>query len=107
MLIVDKPLLSAAAVESTRSTLSGNVQTKRRLLKAMSDDITALEKRQKIFQSAMVSMNKDADTLSEQADAKNDMTLVMKSNAYRRSAKVKELASLAKEIAKLREDLQK
>ena len=77
--------------------------------KALSDDITSLEKRQKIVQSAMVSMNKDADTLSEQAEAKNDMTLVMKSNAYRRSAKVKglELASLAKEIAKLREDLQK
>ena len=43
--------------------------------KALSDDITALEKRQKIVQSAMVSMNKDADT--EQAKAKNDMTLVM------------------------------
>ena len=115
-LIVDKPLLSAAA--SGRRKYTEYLQRQRAdkakaakgvKRKALSDDITALEKRQKIVQSAMVSMNKDADTLSEQAEAKNDMTLVMKSNAYRRSAKVKglELASLAKEIAKLREDLQK
>ena len=56
----------------------------------------------------VVSMTKDADTLSEQAVAQNDMTLIMKSNAYRRSAKVKddELSLLAKEIAKLHEDMQ-
>ena len=30
---------------------------------------------------ALVSMTKDADTLSEQAEAQNDMTLIMKSNA--------------------------
>ena len=115
-LIVDKPLLSAAAsgrrkyteyLERQRADKAKAAKGVKR--KALSDDITALEKRQKIVQSAMVSMNKDADTLSEQAEAKNDMTLVMKSNAYRRSAKVKglELASLAKEIAKFREDLQK
>ena len=54
-------------------------------------------------------MTKYADTLSEQAEAQNDMTLVMKLNAYRRYASVKyeELASLATEIAKLCEDLQK
>ena len=53
-------------------------------------------------------MTKDADSLSEQAEAQNDMTLIMKSNAYRRSAKEKdeEHASLAKKIAKLCEDMQ-
>ena len=68
----------------------------------------ALEKRQKTVQCAMMSMTKDADSLSEQAEAQNDMTLIMKSNAYRRSAKEKdeEHASLAKKIAKLCEDMQ-
>ena len=42
--------------------------------KALSDEIMALEKRQKTVQCAMMSMNKDADTLSEQAKAQNDMT---------------------------------
>ena len=42
---------------------------------ALSDEITALEKRQKTVQCAMMSMTKDADTLSEQAKAQNDMTL--------------------------------
>ena len=79
--------------------------------KALSDEIMALEKRQKTVQCAMMSMTsmtKDADSLSEQAEAQNDMTLIMKSNAYCRSAKEKdeEHASLAKKIAKLCEDLQ-
>ena len=45
----------------------------------------------------------------EQVEAQNDMALIMRSNAYCRSAKVKdeELALLAKEIVKLREDLRK
>ena len=93
---------------------SGNVQTKRKrwnervIRKALSDEIMALEKRQKTVQCAMMSMTKDADSLSEQADAQNDMTLIIKSNAYRRSAKEKgeEHASLAKKIAKLCEDMQ-
>ena len=55
--------------------------------KALSVEITALEKRQKTVECAMMSMTKDADTLSEQADAQKCMT------------------SLAKKIAKLREDL--
>ena len=38
----------------------------------------------------MMSMTKDADTLSEQAEAQNDMTLIMKSNAYRQSERVKD-----------------
>ena len=44
----------------------------------------------------MISMTKDADTLSEQAEAQNDM----KSNAFRRSAKEKDVehALLAKKI---------
>ena len=94
-LIVDKPLLPAAAsgrrkyIERQRADKAKAAKGVKR--KALSDDITAMEKRQKIVQSAMVSMNKDADTLSEQAEAKNDMTLVMKSNVYRRSAKVKGL----------------
>ena len=57
----------------------------------------------------VVSMTKYANPVSEQAEPRNDMTLVVKSNAYRRrSAKVKdeELALLAMEIAKLCEDLQ-
>ena len=64
------------------------------------DEITALEKRQKTVQCAMVSITTNADTLSEQAEAQNDMTLIMKSNAFRRSAKEKdeEHASLAKKI---------
>ena len=68
----------------------------------------ALEKRQTTVQCAMLSMTKDADSLSEQAEAQHDMTLIMKSNAFRRSAKEKdeEHASLAKKIAKLCEDLQ-
>ena len=68
----------------------------------------ALEKRQKTVQCAMMSMTKDADSLSEQAEAQNDMTLIMKSNAYCRSAKEKdeEHASLAKKIAKLCEAVQ-
>ena len=68
----------------------------------------ALEKRQKTVQCAMKSMTKDADSLSEQADAQNDMALIMKSNAYRRSAKEKdeEHASLAKKIVKLCENMQ-
>ena len=76
--------------------------------KALSDEILALEKRQKTVQRAMMSLTKDADTMSELAEAQNDMTLIMKSNAYRRSAKEKdeEHASLAKNIAKLYEDLQ-
>ena len=84
------------------------MQTSHVKRKELSDDITALEKRQKTVQSAMMSMTKDADTLSEQAEAQNDMTLIMKWNAFRRSAKEKdeEHASLAKKIAKLREDLQ-
>lgn len=104
-LIVDKPLLSAASgrrkyteyLERQRADKVKAAKGVKR--KALSDDITALEKRQKIVQSAMVSMNKDANTLSEQAEAKNDMILVMKSNAYHRSAKVKGL--------ELRKDLQK
>ena len=73
--------------------------------KALSDEITALEKRQKTVQCAMMPMTKDTDTLSE---AQNDMTLIMTSNAFRRSAKEKdkEHASLAKKIVKLCEDLQ-
>ena len=76
--------------------------------KELSDEITALEKRQKTVQSALMSMTKDADTLSEQAEAQNDMTLIMKSNAFRRSAKEidEDRASLAKNIVKHREDLQ-
>ena len=68
----------------------------------------ALEKRQKTVQCAVMSMTKDTDSLSEQAEAPIDMTLIMKSNAYRRSAEEKdeEHASLAKKIAKLCEDLQ-
>ena len=68
----------------------------------------ALEKRQKTVQCAMMSMTKDADTLSEQAEAQNDMTLTMKSNAYCRSVKEKdeEHALLAKKISKLREEMQ-
>ncbi len=38
----------------------------------------------------VVSMTKNADTLSKQAEADNDMALVMKSNAYRLSLKVKD-----------------
>ena len=51
-----------------------------------------------------MSMTKDADTLSEQADAHNGMTLILKSNAFRRSAEEndEEHASLAKKIAKRR-----
>ena len=76
--------------------------------KALSDEIMALEKRQTIVQRAMISMTKDADSLSAQAEAQNDMTLIMKSNAFCRSAKEKDElhASLAKKIAKLCEDLQ-
>ena len=76
--------------------------------KALSDEIMALEKRQKTVQCAMMSMTKDADSLSKQAEAQNDMALIMKSNAFSRSAKEKdeEHASLAKKIAKLCEDLQ-
>ena len=76
--------------------------------KTLSDEISALEKRQKTVQCAMMSMTKDADTLSEQAEAQNDMTLIMKSNAFRWSAKEKdeEHASLTKKIVKLFEDLQ-
>ena len=76
--------------------------------KALSDEIMALEKRQKTVQCAMMSLTKDADTLSEQAEAQNDMALIMKSNAYRRSAKEEDEghASLAKKIAKLCEDMQ-
>ena len=68
----------------------------------------ALEKRQKTVQCAMMSMTKDADSLSEQAEAQNDMTLIMKSNAFRWSVKEndEEHASLGKKIAKLCEDLQ-
>ena len=68
----------------------------------------AFEKRQKTVQCFMMSMTKDADTLLEQVEAQNDMTLIVKSNAYRRSAKEKdeEHASLAKKIAKLCEDMQ-
>ena len=53
-------------------------------------------------------MTKDTDTLSEQAEVQNDMTLIMTSNAFRRSAKEKddEHALLAKKIAKLRGDQQ-
>ena len=60
----------------------------------------ALEKRQRTVQCAMMSMTKDTDSLSEQAEAHNDMMLIMKSNAYRRSVKEKdeEHASLAKNI---------
>lgn len=114
-LVVDKPLLSAAAsgrrkyteyLERQRADKAKSAKGVKR--KELSDEITALEKRQKTVQSAMMSMTKDADTLSEQAEAQNDMTLIMKSNAFRRSAKEKdeEHASLAKKIAKLREDLQ-
>ena len=114
-LVVDKPLLSAAAsgrrkyteyLEWQRADKAKSAKGVKR--KELSDEITALEKRQKRVQSAMMSMTKDADTLSEQAEAQNDMTLIMKSNAFLRSAKEKdeEHASLAKKIAKLREDLQ-
>ena len=58
--------------------------------KALSDEIMALEKRQTIVQRAMMSLTKDADSLSEQAEAQNDMTLIMKSNAFRRSMKEKD-----------------
>ena len=76
--------------------------------KILSGEITALEKRQKTVQCAMMSMTKNADTMSEQADAQNGMTLFLKSNAFSRSAEEndEEHASLAKKIAKLREDLQ-
>ena len=114
-LVVDKPFLSAAAsgrrkyteyLERQRADKAKSAKGVKR--KELSDEITALEKRQKTVQCAMMSMTKDADTLSEQAEAQNDMTLIMKSNAFRRSAKEKdeEHASLAKKIAKLREDLQ-
>ena len=93
-LVVDKPLLSAAAsgrrkytecLEWQRADKAKSAKGVKR--KELSDEITALEKRQKTVQSAMMSMTKDADTLSEQAEAQNDMTLIMKSNAIRRSAK--------------------
>ena len=66
------------------------------------------EKRQKTVQCAVMSMTKDADTLSEQAEAQNGMTLVMKSNAFSRSAEEKdeEHALLAKKMVKLCEDVQ-
>ena len=110
--VVYKPLLSAAAsgrqkytdyLERQRANSAKGVKCK-----ALSDEITALEKRQKTVQCAMVSMTTHADTLSEQAGAQNDMTLIMKSIAFRRSAKEKdeEHASLAKKIAKLCEDMQ-
>ena len=76
--------------------------------KALSDEIMALEKRQKTVQCAMMSLTKDADSLSEQAEAQNSMTLIKKSNAFSRSAEEndEEHASLAKKIAKLCEDMQ-
>ena len=56
----------------------------------------------------MMSMTKNADTMSEQAETQNGMTLIWKSNAFRRSAEENngEHVSLAKKIVKLREDLQ-
>ena len=55
----------------------------------------------------MMSMTKNADTMSEQAETQNGMTLIWKSNAFRRSAENnEEHVSLAKKIVKLREDLQ-
>ena len=76
--------------------------------KILSGEITALEKRQKTVQCAMMSMTKNADTVSEQADAQNGMTLILKSNAFSRSAEenVEEHASLAKKIVKLREEVE-
>ena len=52
-------------------------------------------------------MTKDSDILSERAEAQNDMTLIMTLNMYRSLVKDEELASLAREIAKLREELHK
>ena len=112
-LVIDKPLLSAAAsgrrkyaeyLEQQRADKAKSAKGVKR--KELSDQITALEKRQKTVLCAKMSMTKDADTFSEQAEAQNDMTLIMKSNAFRRSAKDEEHASLAKKIAKLQEDLQ-
>ena len=56
----------------------------------------------------MMSMTKDTDTLLEQAKAQNNMTLIMKSNVFCRSAKEKdeEHALFAKKIAKICDDLQ-
>ena len=93
-LSVDKPLPSAATSGRRKYTeyLEQQGANKAKSAKAvkrkeLSDEITALEKRQNTVQCAMVSMTKDADTLSEQAKAQNDMTLIMKSNAIHRSAK--------------------
>ena len=65
-------------------------------------------RRQKTIQCAMMSMTKNADTVSEQADVQNGMTLILKSNAFRWSVKEndEEHASLAKKMVKLCEDLQ-
>ena len=62
-------------VESTQIGLGSKAESAEGVKrKALSDEIMALEKRQKTVQCAMMSMNKDADTLSEQAKAQNDMT---------------------------------
>ena len=108
-LVVDKPLLSAAAsgrrkyteyIERQRADKAKSAKGVKR--KILSGEITALEKRQKTVQCAMMSMTKNADTVSEQADAQNGMRLIMKSKAFRRSAKEndEEHASLAKKIAR-------
>ena len=112
-LVVDKPLPSAAASGRRKYTEYLERADKAKSAKGvkrktLSDEITALEKRQKTVQCAMMSMTKDADSLSEQAEAQNGLTLIMKSNAFRRSVKEndEEHASLAKKIVKLYEDLQ-
>ena len=79
-LVVDKPLPSAAASGRRkyleRADKAKSAKGVKR--KTLSDEITALEERQKTVQCAMMSMTKDADSLSEQVEAQNDMTLIIK-----------------------------
>ena len=97
-LVVDKPLPSSKVHRVPGTDKAKSAKGVKR--KTLSDEITALEKRRKTVQWAMMSMTTHSHTLSEQAEAQNDMTLSMKSNAFRRSAKEKdeEHASLAKKI---------
>ena len=111
-LVIDKQLLSAAAsgrrkyteyLERQRAKSAKGVKRK-----ALSDEITALEKRQKTVQCAMVSMTTHADTLSKQAEAQNDMTLIMKSmhSAGLRRRNMRNMPRWQRKFAKLCKDMQ-
>ena len=89
-------------LEDTKKARLDTQRAKKRA--GIQDDITHAEKKKKLVEGTMLSLEKEADQLAKDAEKKQDLTLLSKSNAFCKKAteKAEEQKSLEKRIQELR-----